>query len=1154
MKNSMKRLMAAALVLAMILSFVPVLAPRAKAWTANQQRIADRCDYFYNTTWVCQKTIYGWRDQYVFYEGETYRLPYAQPVNSGEFIGYGVTLEEFERTAADRNSVYYSRQSEYNGWTSTYYGTDCAAFVAMCWGVVRQDCTTLWNYFTNLGSASLSNIYSTLQLGDALDSVSAGHVVLVSDMIYDDNGNLITIEITEQTPPQLKRTYFTPEELAAKYSAEYYIFRHYGAVPEAPVRGYISDCTTYSAHCEITITADDIIMSLPCTENVDAESAYVGEVLSGESYTAICLIKNTEGELWYQILTDKGEEAYIRANCARYVDDILTDITLEDAVAPSSHVRGTTYGVNGNISSVYNRLNTAVTYIYEGFGTDSNPVTGDSDSVTGNAYTLKNSNIDYATSFGDLNTGKHTYYIGVNYVNYYVDDNGSIQSNSGTIDLMEAYFMVVPYSTNQNSCSHNYEQTVLESASCTNPGTVIYACASCGHVYTAVDDASGHSYGDWSVITAASCESDGLKSHTCFACGKVEEEVIPATGHHHTAQEIPGDCQNYATTKYTCDVCGDVYYVFAEELYSEWSNVAPEGVDANLIQTKQQYRYSDLEMITSAEPSMDGYELMGTDWVENDTSGTVTYVKSWPAGFDKSHSLYAQYNNSPVKAGTTDTTKTVIDSDKVTGYLYFHWCYEDSYYTTPEKTGNYNIFHAFYSTVDPATHDRYDPSDSSYMFENECCSNSSWFFVTEVNTQTYSEYDMVYNHGKWGEFSDWSDEAVEATDTRMVETQILYRYISGELGEHDWVDGVCTVCGAVSDDPTEPTEPEATDPSDPTEPEVTDPTDPSEPENAPVLTGRTFSLSFEDEILVNFYFSAQNVDSDELGMLVFYADPGAADIALADDIYENAAYNDATGLYSCTTAGIAAKEMGDNRYYAAYAKLSDGSYAYSALYEYSPKKYALSRLANSTDANMKALCVAMLNYGAAAQNYFGYKTDDLMNASLTDEQRSMVVAYDRALFAGATPVDSSKVGNFAKTDIGFGGRSATVSFEGAFAINYYFVPNAPVDGDITFCYWDADAYAGAETLMPSNASGKMIMTASGDGSYWAEVTGIAAKQLDDTYYVAAFYTSDFEVCCTGVIPYSLSKYCMNNAVDGNSMQELAAYTAVYGYHAKTYFG
>jgi hypothetical protein len=214
----------------------------------------------------------------------------------------------------------------------------------------------------------------------------------------------------------------------------------------------------------------------------------------------------------------------------------------------------------------------------------------------------------------------------------------------------------------------------------------------------------------------------------------------------------------------------------------------------------------------------------------------------------------------------------------------------------------------------------------------------------------------------------------------------------------------------------------------------------------------------------------------------------------------------------------------------------------------------MSRLANSTNAEMKALCVAMLNYGAEAQLYFNYKTDDLMNKDLTAEQKALVTAYSASLFKGSIAADAAKVGNFSKTATGFSSRSATVSFEGAFAINYYFTPNCSIDGNITFYYWTPAAYAAASTLSPSNASGKMTMVKNADGSYWAQVTGIAAKQLDDTYYVAAFYTSDNEVRCTGVIAYSLSKYCMNNAKDGKDMQGLAASTAMYGYYAKNYFG
>jgi hypothetical protein len=130
-----------------------------------------------------------------------------------------------------------------------------------------------------------------------------------------------------------------------------------------------------------------------------------------------------------------------------------------------------------------------------------------------------------------------------------------------------------------------------------------------------------------------------------------------------------------------------------------------------------------------------------------------------------------------------------------------------------------------------------------------------------------------------------------------------------------------------------------------------------------------------------------------------------------------------------------------------------------------------------------------------------------------------------------------------------------VSFDGAFAINYYFTANAEVAGDVTFYYWTADAYANAETLTAENASGTAVMAVSSNGAYWAQVSGIAAKHIDDTYYVAAVYADAAgNNYCTGVIAYSLSTYCVKNAVEGNAMQALAEATAMYGYYAKVYFG
>ena len=206
-----------------------------------------------------------------------------------------------------------------------------------------------------------------------------------------------------------------------------------------------------------------------------------------------------------------------------------------------------------------------------------------------------------------------------------------------------------------------------------------------------------------------------------------------------------------------------------------------------------------------------------------------------------------------------------------------------------------------------------------------------------------------------------------------------------------------------------------------------------------------------------------------------------------------------------------------------------------------------------TSAKQKVLCVAMLNYGAAAQPYFGYNTDALMNAELTEEQKALVVPYDEAYFAGAVAADPNKIGSFAATS-GFSGKAATVSFDGAFAINYYFTPDAAVAGDMTLYIWNAGDYAAVSQLTAANASDVVTMEQQPNGSHWGQAAGIAAKALDETYYVAGVYTdANGNRCCTGVVAYSLSRYCMNNAAPGKDMQSLAANTAMYGYYAKLYF-
>ena len=148
--------------------------------------------------------------------------------------------------------------------------------------------------------------------------------------------------------------------------------------------------------------------------------------------------------------------------------------------------------------------------------------------------------------------------------------------------------------------------------------------------------------------------------------------------------------------------------------------------------------------------------------------------------------------------------------------------------------------------------------------------------------------------------------------------------------------------------------------------------------------------------------------------------------------------------------------------------------------------------------------------------------------------------------------DAQKLGAFVATEGSFLKRYPTISFEGAFSINYYFEPAYPVSVDMTLYVWDQTAYESASVLTEENASQILTMTAGTE--YTASVAGIAAKDLDKTVYVAAVYSDGIVTHCSGVIAYSIGAYCKSQISQGTAaMQELAATVAVYGYYTKAYF-
>ena len=237
----------------------------------------------------------------------------------------------------------------------------------------------------------------------------------------------------------------------------------------------------------------------------------------------------------------------------------------------------------------------------------------------------------------------------------------------------------------------------------------------------------------------------------------------------------------------------------------------------------------------------------------------------------------------------------------------------------------------------------------------------------------------------------------------------------------------------------------------------------ADPVVIPTLTLKAPTLEFKDMITVNAMFEATDLDDVvEMGMITYTEKVDEWSVETAAHVIPGTTYDASTGRYIACSQGIHAKYLGDAVYLACYAKLTDGSYVYTKLASYSPVQYATSKL-KGTDVPLKQLVVAMLNYGAAAQVHFNHNVDNLANATLTAEQIALPEAYRADMVSTVASPAQEKQGAFYNNK-GFSKRYPSISFEGAFCINYFFTPAYVPVGEITLYYWNAADFDSVDVM------------------------------------------------------------------------------------------
>ena len=221
---------------------------------------------------------------------------------------------------------------------------------------------------------------------------------------------------------------------------------------------------------------------------------------------------------------------------------------------------------------------------------------------------------------------------------------------------------------------------------------------------------------------------------------------------------------------------------------------------------------------------------------------------------------------------------------------------------------------------------------------------------------------------------------------------------------------------------------------------------------------------------------------------------------------------DNKNIYYGESDGIPAKNMIDKQFAMAYVVLKDGTTVYTEVCEFSPVMYAQIILApESTQVEtMKNLAATLMNYGAAAQLHFGYKTETLMNDWMDADRKT--VSFSEDLIQALPSFDAAKFALTNDTTVRKAGSSLT--FVGNIKQNFYFdVQNSAIDNasEMKVLYWTESEYNAYTELTAENAhKADLVYDAensakAGINCYRAVFGGVSAKDLRDAFVVAVYY-------------------------------------------------